>query len=119
MRKMTAVCIKNKLSFKYVLADNWFSSKENMKFIRLDAEKDFIMGLKSNRVVALSKKDKGDGRFVRLDSLELKPGSTRTVYLKGVPFPLLLCKQVFKNKDKSVRSFVFGLQRRPTPIRPN
>ncbi len=101
MRNMIAVCMNNRLSFKYVLADNWFSSKENMNFIRLDAEKDFIMGLKSNRVIALSKKDKRNGRFIRLNSLELKPGSTRAVYLKGVPFPLLLCRQVFKNKDKS------------------
>jgi hypothetical protein len=36
------ICHKNQLQYKYVLADSWFSSKENMCFIRQDLEKHFV-----------------------------------------------------------------------------
>ena len=54
---MIDTAIKNDVKFKYILADNCFSSKENMQFIH-DKEKEFIIGLKSNRLVALSGNDK-------------------------------------------------------------
>jgi hypothetical protein len=47
-----------------VLADNWFSSKENMAFIKVEMEKNFIMALKSNRTVALSLEDKRQAKAV-------------------------------------------------------
>jgi len=101
MRKMLKVCINNQLIFKYVLADTWFSSKENMSFIKLDLHKDFIIPIKSNRTIALSLENKQKGRFVRVDALPLKPNRTLSVYLKGVKFPVALCKQVFTNRDDS------------------
>lgn len=101
MRSMLTVCVHNNLLFKYVLADSWFASKENLNFIKLDLKKDFIMALKSNRTVALSKADRQKGHFVRVDSLNLEQGSTKKVYIKSVPFPVMLCKQVFTNKDGS------------------
>ena len=51
-------CRKNDIKYKYVLADNWFSSKENIEFIDKTLHKYFILGLKSNRTVALSISDK-------------------------------------------------------------
>jgi hypothetical protein len=33
--------------------------------------------------------------------VELEPGTVREVYVEQVEFPLLLCKQVFKNEDGS------------------
>ena len=39
---LQAVCI-NKILFKYVLTDIWFASAENMRFVKLDLKKDFIM----------------------------------------------------------------------------
>ena len=45
--------------------------------------------------------DKHRGRFVRVDTLALAPGVTQQVYLKGVPFPVVVAKQVFINQDGS------------------
>jgi hypothetical protein len=40
--------------FRYVFSDVWYASAENMKYIRRDLKRHFIMPLKSNRKVALS-----------------------------------------------------------------
>jgi hypothetical protein len=45
-----------------------------MTFVKKIAKKEFIMPQKSNRNVALSEKDKLNGHFVRIDSLELGEG---------------------------------------------
>jgi hypothetical protein len=63
-------CKQNQLKWRYVLADSWFSSIGNMKFIHEKMQKYFLFALKSNRLIALSKEDKLQGRFVRIDSLE-------------------------------------------------
>lgn len=101
MRAMLKACIKNKLKFKYVNADIWFSSKENMVFVKKTLEKDFTFAIKGNRLVALSKEDKLQGKFQAINSLDLQEGATCKVFLKGLDFPVLLVKQVFKNKDGS------------------
>jgi len=62
---------------------------------------DFIMALKSNRKVALSEDDKSNGKYQRIDQLELPEGTTQTIFLEGVPFPLHLVRQVFTNDDGS------------------
>lgn len=59
------------------------------------------MPVKSNRNVALSGQDKQGGRFQAVETLSLEHGKAREVYLEQVPFPLLLVKQVFTNKDGS------------------
>lgn len=92
---------KNNVIFKYVLADNWFSSKDNMSFLHVDLNKLFIIGIKSNRTVALSAKDKLNGQFQQVRSLDLEAGQSKTVYLKGLQFPVQLLKKVFKNEDGS------------------
>lgn len=89
----------NQVRFKYVLADIWFSSRENMIWIKQTLNKEFVMALKGNRLVALSKKDKRQGRFVAISELDLQPGQCRLVYLKGVSFPVLVTKLVFTNQD--------------------
>ncbi len=101
MREMIQTCINNQIKFRYALADIWFGSSENMIFVKQKMKKDFIFALKSNRTLALSKQDKHNGKFQRIDSLDMQEGQTYTVYLKGLPFPILVCKQVFKNKDGS------------------
>jgi len=101
LRQMLRVCQQNALRYRYVLADNWFSSKENMVFIKLDMGQDFVMALKSNRTVALTPEDQRQGRFVRVDALPLEEGTVVQGHLKGVPFPVVLAKQVFTNKDGS------------------
>jgi len=88
------------LGFKYVLADSWFSSVENMNCITEDCKSDFIMAIKSNRVVALSKEDKENGIYHSIESLELEE-RTMSVYFKQYNKPVLIAKQVFKNGDGS------------------
>ena len=101
LRSMLKVCQQNELRFRYVLTDSWFASSENMIAIKQNLKKDFIMALKANRTVALSTEDRAQGRFIRIDELALEPGTVKQVYLKGVPFPMLVAKQVFKNKDRN------------------
>jgi DDE superfamily endonuclease len=93
--------VQNQIPFTYVLNDVWYASAENMRFVKHEMEREFIMPLKSNRKVALSGDDKKQGRYVRVDGLELDAGQVMTIYLEGVDFPLLLVKQVFVNEDGS------------------
>jgi hypothetical protein len=100
-RRMLAACQKNRIEFRYVLSDVWYASSENMRYIKEDLEKEFIMPLKTNRKVAFSLEHKKRGDYEQVASLELEPGTVRKVYLEQVEFPLLLVKQVFKNEDGS------------------
>ena len=72
-----------------------------MKHIEVKDNKDFIGGLKTNRLVALSEEDKKQGHFTRLDKLQWSEQKTITGWLKGVDFPVQLIRQIFTNKDGS------------------
>lgn len=98
-REMLKVCVKNNIKFKYVLNDVWYASSENMMLVKGELRKDFIMPIKTNRKIALSKKDKFAGKYVTVSALGLEENTKQEVYLEGVSFPLLLIKQVFKNGD--------------------
>lgn len=100
-REMVAQCQKNQLPFRYVLADSWFSSTENMVYLKNELGTDFIFALKENRKVALSQEDKLAGRYYSVSSLQLEANATQEIWLEKVDFPLLLCVQVFTNKDGS------------------
>lgn len=99
-RAMVEAVKSQHIPFRYVLADVWFSSAENMVFIQ-KMKKEFIFPLKSNRKVALSEQDRNRGRWVKLSTVELAPGTSRTLYLEGVPFPVVVARQVFKHEDGS------------------
>ena len=101
MREMLKVCVQNQLKFRYVLFDIWFSSKENMIFIKKTAEKDFVCAVKKNRMVALSEEDAQAKRFVRIEKLDWSEDTVFTVWLKDVPFPVHLVRQTYENKDGS------------------
>jgi hypothetical protein len=94
--------VRNRIPFRFVLFDVWFASAETMVFIKQQQHRDFICPLKTNRKVALSQADKPQGRYIRVDTLELEAQATREIYLEGVDFPLVLVKQVFTNEDGSV-----------------
>jgi hypothetical protein len=100
-RALLEQAVQNQIPFRYVLNDVWYSAAENRMFIKHTLEKDFIMPLKSNRKVALSLADKHQGRYVRVDTLELETNVPLAIYLEGVDFPVLLVKQVFENEDGS------------------
>ena len=101
MRDMLSVCQQNQLTFCYALFDIWFSSAENMKFIVNKMGKDFISAVKGNRLVALSEADKKAGRFIHMSDLDYPEQKPLKVWVKGLDFPVLAHRQIFKNKDGS------------------
>jgi hypothetical protein len=100
MRDMIGQAIHNQLKFKYVLADSWFGSADNMRFIR-KKKKFFIFDMKNNRQVALSEKDQDKGHWTRIDEIDIPDNTPVKVWLKDLEFPVLLTKQIFTNKNQS------------------
>ena len=99
-RKMLKEC-NGKFYFEYVLADSWYSSAQNMICCKKELKRDFIIALKSNRKVALSKENKENKQYISIGTLQ--PGQqTVEIWLKELDFPLLLTKQVFKNENDTV-----------------
>jgi hypothetical protein len=101
VRRLRILHEQNRLTFKYLAWDSWFSSKENFEFVHHELQKYFVSALKSNRTVALSKEDKLNGKFTRIDALDLQQDKPVRVWLKGLDFEVLLMKKVFTNKDGS------------------
>lgn len=93
---------QNQIPFRYILNDVWYASADNMMFVKHDLKRDFIMPLKSNRQVALSLEAKKQGRYVRVDELDIEPHTVMCIYLEGVDFALSVVKQVFTNGDGSI-----------------
>jgi len=98
-QQMLNQIIKNKVQFKYVINDVWYSSADNMVYIKKKLGKEFIMPIKSNRKIAMSREDKIYEKYVTVSSLELKENTLYKIYLEDVPFALYLAKQYFKNED--------------------
>ena len=98
-RQLIQQACTNHVLFEWVLADNWFGSKENMAFIHDELQKSFIIGIKSNRTLALSENDAKNGRHQQVRSLELEEDVVYKVWLKGLAFPVQLLKKVFKNEN--------------------
>ena len=101
LRQLLGRAVENELMFKWVLADIWYGSAENLNFIKKDCKRDFIVPLKKNRKVALSEASKNRRQYVSIGSLKLEPGSRLRVYLDGIDFPVALIKDVFINGDGS------------------
>jgi len=104
-RSMVSQC-SSQLYIDYILADSWFSSSANMKHIVANGL-NFIVALKSNRLVALSEQDKQEGKWINIKSLNLEQVSTK-VWLKGIDFPLLFTRQVFKNGDDTAYLYLIS-----------
>jgi hypothetical protein len=92
---------QNQIPFRYVLNDVGFASADNMMFVKHELDRDFVMPIKTNRKDALSLEDKKQGRYERVDALDIEPDTVLTIYLEGADFPLHLVKQVFTNGDGS------------------
>lgn len=110
LRDMIDIAIFNNLVFKYVLADSWFASAENMEFVAKKS-KTFIFDLVSNRL-AILKDDSVDkphkkSQWTNIDSLNIPENTPVQVWLKDMSFPVLLVKQVFKNEDGSTQGCRF------------
>ena len=70
-------------------------------FIRHKCDRHFLMAMKSNRKVSLSLEDRQQGRSQRVDTVDFTEGKPVVGWIAGVDFPVLLFRQVFKNKDGS------------------
>ena len=101
MRSMIQQAVETqRLKFRYVLADSWFSSSDNMLFID-KLKKYFIMDMKSNRLCMFSTQDRNKGQWTSLDKLPLQPEQPVKVWIKDLEIEVILCKFVFTNKDDS------------------
>jgi len=100
-RQLTKQALMNQVKFEYILSDNWFGAKDNMEFIHNDLKKKFIIGMKANRLVALSDEERKKGQYQNLSTLNIKDGEARNAWLKDLSLPVTLLKKVFKNEDGS------------------
>jgi DDE superfamily endonuclease len=102
MQTMISQCIHNQLIFKYILADSWFASTDNMHFIN-QKNKFFIFEIQDNRlcVLAEGQKDKPakKSQWINIKSLNIADNTPTLVWFKDMNFPVLVTKQVFKNED--------------------
>ena len=98
---MIDTCMKNRIKFTWSLFDSWFSSVDNMKYIKLEHKKEFIGALKSNRLVALTEEDRKNKKFTRIDQIEWSEQEVVAGWLKGLEFPVRPARQVFTNRDGS------------------
>ena len=101
MRQMLRTYQHNQLQYRYMLANSWFSAKDNLTFIRQTLKKHFVVALKSNRTVALSYEAKRQGAFTRIDGCDLPEHQPVQGWIKGLDFPILVLCQVFTNQDGS------------------
>jgi hypothetical protein len=106
MRDMISIAICNQMIFKYVLADSWFASVENMAFINAKS-KFFIFDMKVNRLAILvsdsAEKPSKKSQWTSINELNIPDNTPVQVWLKDLDFPVLLVKQVFKNEDDSTQ----------------
>ena len=100
MREMIGQQIKNQVQFKYVLADSWFASNDNMRFIA-KSKKFFIFDIKENRLAATNETARNKDQWQNINNLDITEDMPVKVWLKDLDFPVLLVQQVFKNKDNS------------------
>lgn len=100
LRQMVGQSIHDQLKFRYILADSWFASSGNMLFIHR-RKKFFIFDMKSNRKAALGEKGRNKGQWSRIDELDIPDNTPVKVWLKDLEIPVLLTRQVFKNKNQS------------------
>ena len=97
-RRMVTRSCQNLSGVDYLLADKWFASAENMRYIKEGHKTEFIMPLKTNRKVSVVG---GNGQEKRTDQLQLQEGQAVEIHLEQVGFPLSLTKAVYHNKDGS------------------
>ena len=71
-RKILMNAKANNILFKIVLADIWFSSSENMIFIKFDLGKNFIFPIKDNRSVRLMNSEQKS--YQAVSDLKLEEG---------------------------------------------
>ncbi len=84
-----------------MLADSWYTNSDNINLV-LGLQHHYPGAVKSNLEVALSKHDRANGKFVKISSLKLQPGTVLIVFIGSVSAPVAICGDIFPNKDGSV-----------------
>lgn len=85
--------LRRGFSPRYILFDSWYSSLENLKFIRSKGLK-FICNLKSNRIISCNRVP------MPISGLKLTNKQVRKVWLKGFGH-ILVCRVVALNGDST------------------
>jgi hypothetical protein len=99
-RQMLHQAYQNALPFSYVLGDSWYTNADNIKAV-LAIGKHYLGAVKSNLEIALSTTDKANGKFVTISKVNLPVGALRKVYIRSVKQPVVICRDIFINKDGS------------------
>jgi Transposase DDE domain len=75
----------------WVTGDSWYSSLENLKFIR-SKKLNFMFGIESNRIISSDR-----GKYIQIQKFEgWHPDDMQTVYLKDYGM-VKACRQLYKN----------------------
>jgi hypothetical protein len=75
----------------WVTGDSWYSSLENLKFIR-SKKLNFMFGIESNRIISSDR-----GKYIQIQKFEgWSPDDMHTVYLKDYGM-VKVCRQLYKN----------------------
>ena len=88
------------VAYRYLLADSWYASAENMALVRALGHH-FVFALESSRTAALSEADRAQGRFQSVQSLVFPDTQPLRVYLRAVREAVLVTRQVLPNQDGS------------------
>ncbi len=99
LRAMLRVA-QQQVAYRYLLADSWYASAENMCLVRALGHY-FVFALESSRTVALSEADRAQGRFQAVQTLVFPDTQPLRVYLRSVQEAVLVTRQVFANQDGS------------------
>ncbi|HEX8328005.1 MAG TPA: transposase [Hymenobacter sp.] len=91
---------QQQVGYRYLLADSWYASAENMNLVRALGHH-FLFALESSRTVALSAQARAAGQFQAVQTLAFPDKQPLRVYLRSVPEAVLVTRQVFTNKDGS------------------
>jgi hypothetical protein len=91
---------QQQVAYRYLLADSWYASAENMSLVRALGHH-FVFALESSRTVALSAAARAAGQLQAVQSLVFPDTQPLRVYLWSVQEAVLVTKQVFTNQDGS------------------
>ncbi len=89
---------QQQVAYRYLLADSWYASAENMALVR-GLGHHFVFALESSRTVALSEAARAQGQFHAVQSLAFPDTQPLRVYLRAVQEAVLVTRQVFTNQD--------------------
>ena len=91
---------QQQVAYRYLLADSWYASAENMTLVRALGHH-FVFALESSCTVALSTAARAAGHFQPVQSLVFPDTQPLRVYLRAVQQAVLVTRQVLPNQDGS------------------